>query len=151
MVEKEGKRDVPVHPHAGDANQAGAGGALYADVDFGKPRQTEAEFLKSQPHELRRELGLKADATSDQVYHKMAQDMIALFPKASPDLKREALQSLGITQAQLNESTVYNAMIRRDRRETGTGDGASLSDLERAVNRKTYKQMKDGTLPIDYD
>jgi hypothetical protein len=166
MADKNaGKRDVD-HTVAGSDGSQGAGATMYAEVDLGKPQAkgagkplidvegtygSEADFLKSAPGELRKQLGLKADASPEQVYHKMAHDLIAMFPKASHDLQKEALQSLGIDRSQMNESNVYNALIRRDRQSTGTPDGSSLSDLERAVNRKTYKQMKDGTLPIDYD
>lgn len=124
-------------------------GALYADADLS--RQSESDFLRSAPLDLRKQLGLKADASSEQVYHKMAEQMVRLFPQASPEMQREALQSVGLKRNELNVDNAYRALIARDRRETSTADGASLADLEKAVHRKTYRQMKDGTLPIDYD
>lgn len=144
---------------------------LYADADLSKRENvaaksapkidvegtygSEADFLKSAPTELRQQLGLKPDATADQVYHKMAKDMVRLFPGASREMQQEALSSLGLKRGDLSgkaaEDNAYNALIARDRRETGTANGASLSELETAVHRRTYRQMKDGTIPIDYD
>jgi hypothetical protein len=159
------KRDVVQQAENDHPERQSAAGNMYAEVDFGKPKQggakvevadkgkdkSEAEYLKSAPKDLRRELGLREDATSDQVYHKMAHDMVGMWPKASPDLKREALQTLGLQRGGVTEANVYDAFIRRDRRETGTPDSASLSELETAVHKRTYKQIKNGTLPIDYD
>jgi hypothetical protein len=137
------------NPGADEAREAASN--LYAEVDLGQQIGTEAEYLRKAPGDLRRELGLRADASSEQVYRKMAQDMVRLWPQASPELKTEALATLGLQRGQVNEANVYNAFIARDRRETGTPATASLSELETAVHKRTYHQIKTGTLPIDVD
>jgi hypothetical protein len=149
------EQELRKHHDAADTKQSGhdhSAANLYADADLSKRHGGEADYLRTAPREMRQEMGLPANATSEQLYHKMAQDFVSMFPKCSPELQREALSNLNIKRDQVgNESILYNAFIARDRRDTGTPDSASLSELERNVHKRTYQQIKNGTLPIDYD
>lgn len=125
-------------------------------IDVEATYGSEEQFLRVAPAELRAQLHLPTDATSEQVFRKMAKDMFRMFPEASPQLQREALSGLGLQRSDLigrmaSESKVFEALVNRDKRELGLPAGATFLELETAMHRQFYWQMKDGTVPIDYD
>jgi hypothetical protein len=117
---------------------------------------TEDQFLRTAPVELRQQLRLPTDATSEQVFRKMAKDMFRMFPEASPELQREALAGLGLQRSDFigrlaSESKVFDALVAREKRDLKLPAETSYLDLETAMHKNFYKQVKDGTVPIDYD
>lgn len=166
MVDKAGverKLDTHEGEHENTANAANR--ALYADADLSKPQPgdrktatpqgpqieigTEEEYLKSAPKDLRKELGLPANATAEQVYQKKAEGSVAAFRQASSEMQAEALQYFGLKRSEYTVDNVYRAMIAHDRADTKTPASASLADLETAVHKRDYRMIKDGTIPID--
>lgn len=146
------ERELTKQRDAAKANHEDASCGLYEDADLAMQYPNEASFVRTASREIRQQMGLPANASADQVYHKMAEDFVKTFPQASPQLQREALANMQLHREQVgNERTVYQAIIARDRRETGTPDALPLSDLERNVHKRAYQQMKSGKLPIDCD
>ena len=108
---------------------------------------TEDQYVKAAPAQLRQELGLPASASSEAVYQKMAQEFVKAFAAASPELQKEGLERLGIDRSQAkNADTVFDAMVRADKKLVGLPDSADFQQLETAKHHYDYHHMM-----IDFD
>jgi hypothetical protein len=98
-------------------------------------------------------MGLPANASAEEVYRQSAQSVAETFRDYSPELKAEAMRELGLSSADMrNAGKVFNAMVERDRRETGLGPSVSYKDLETAMRKKEYGQLvRTGKMEIDCD
>jgi len=136
---------------------------LYADADLSKPHPkratradhpqmdlgSEAHFLKTEPGKTRAELHLPANASSEDVFKKMAKDGFAAFEKSDPTTQKQVLKELGLPQ--LTEESLLQAQLKMRRAETGLSPSASYEQLETAWYKSTYQKNLHGKLPIDYD
>jgi hypothetical protein len=137
--------------------------SMYADADLSKPHPkrgaraghpqmdlgTEDHFLKSEPGKTRAELHLPGNASSEDVFRKMAKDGFAAFEKSGPAAQHQVLKELGLKE--LTEETLLQAQLKMRRDETGLPSTASYEQLEKAWYKSTYQKNLHGKLPVDYD
>ena len=122
----------------------------YAKIDVEKEYGSESDYLKSAAKNLRQSFQLSDNASSEQLYQKMAKSMFSAYQKGSPQEQREAREHFGLT-GKVTEQTYHDGLMRKERQELKLGSGASFQQIEEARYKKEYQMMKDGTMPIDYD
>ncbi len=146
---KDGERRAPLVDLADNRNviqTADSRKYLPAD-EVRKLVGSEDEYMRKAPGQLREQLKLPAGASSEDVYHAMANEFVKAFHSASHQLQQEGLRRLGInrTQAQ-NPDTVFSAMVKSDKQQFGLKPSASFSDLEKAKHHWDYHHMT-----LDFD
>ena len=112
---------------------------------------SEQAYLDAQPNEIRQELGLSNDASSKDVYERMAEMTAQTMKTASTEMKVLILTDLGIKEADANQENILEAMVKRDSQRFGLSGQASFQELEKAIHRQSLADVKSGKLPIDYD
>ncbi len=136
---------------------------LYADADLSKPQPkraarashpqmdlgTEDHFLKTEPGKTRAELHLPGNASSEDVFRKMAKDGFAAFEKSGPAAQHQVLKELGLKE--LTEESLLQAQLKMRRDESGLPSTASYEQLEKAWYKSTYQKNLHGKLPVDYE
>lgn len=153
-----------IQPESNDSTASGKSAAnvenIYADADLSKPHPkraghaqmdlgSEAEFLRTEPAKMRKDSHLPADASSEDLFRKMAKDGFAAFEKSGPGMQHQVLKELGLKQ--LTEESLLQAQLKLRREETGLPASASYEQLEKAWYKSTYQKNLHGKLPIDYD
>ena len=106
----------------------------------------------------RADVGLSADASSEDLYKAMAQNTFKLLTgpnEYSPEYLAESMKELGIKSLQgLTEKQVLDGLVDFQSRYSGYSAGSgpvNYEALEKAMIAKTLQQAKTGTLPIDTD
>lgn len=138
-----------------DGNITGPAGAEIFEFDGKKFIEdnygSEQKFLEAQPGELRQQLGLPANATSQDVFEKMAKDTKQILGTASPEMSREILDSLQLHNSKAPESDILDALVRREMRDSRLTGSPSYQQLENAMHQRSLDEVRSGRMPIDYD
>ena len=119
---------------------------------------TDEAFVQDHREGSRADVGLSADASSEDLYKAMAQNTFKLLTgpnEYSPEYLAEAMKELGIKSLQgLTEKQVLDGLVDFQSRYSGYSAGSgpvNYEALEKAMIAKTLQQAKTGTLPIDTD
>ncbi|MBP9090327.1 hypothetical protein KBI23_04805 [bacterium] len=122
----------------------------------------QAGFMRQMGQDLRSQYSLPADASSEQLYHKMAADAVAIFPTMTKAEKAAGLASLQLDGASIkDEGKVFKALIDRDRRDADLSalslpelkaNGCSaMKETEVAAHLTAYKDAVKNGIKIDYN
>ncbi len=122
----------------------------------------QAGFMRQMGQDLRSQYRLPADATSEQLYHKMAADAVALFPTMTRAEKAAGLASLQLDGASIkDEGKVFKALIDRDRRDAGlpvlsvpelkANKCSAMKETELAAHLNAYKEVVKNGIKLDYN
>jgi len=141
-----------------DQERHGKGQVAEIDKIYGN----QANYLIKAPLELREQYGLGLHDSSEKVYHAMAKDSIKIFPQLNAAEKKQGLESLKLTAAEMaDESKIVAALVGRDRRDGGlpplsldqlkVNGGAAFSESERAMHKTAYARAKKDGIAIDYN
>ncbi|CAN5467044.1 hypothetical protein BH11CYA1_BH11CYA1_01270 [soil metagenome] len=119
-------------------------------------------YIRQASEGLRTQYDLPPDASSEQLYRKMAADVVATFPTASRSDKVHGLKSLQLDDLSIkDEKQVFKALIDRDRRQGGlpplsmreleANKCSAMNESELGSHLKGYKDAVKKGIPIDYN
>jgi hypothetical protein len=120
-----------------------------SDIFAGK---SEKQYLAQAPLDTRQELNLDKTASSQDVFDKMGKDGYANFKKLHDHNEQNRyLKELGLTRENISPESMTKSIIEHRRAEEKLPPGASLQDIETNMYKKFYRDVKNGTAPIDKD
>lgn len=125
-----------------DADLSKPGNFQVADKGTAKPAEklsAEEQYVRKAPKELREEIGIPANSTSEQLFHAMSKRFMDAIKEASPMLVREAERETGLKRKDMNEQSVFDAIVAREKRDGRLTPNATYEQTERAMHRKHFR------------
>lgn len=136
-----------------DRGKSGTGADLTLKIPDAKHLPKEDVFVKDQERQNRQIYQLPADATSEQLFKAMAKTGFDNLsnPKYSTMMVNDALQQMGIKKEGLTEQKFFDAFVAYHKRVNGVSADASFEQLETAMHKKLYSDIKHRRVPVDTD
>lgn len=125
-----------------DADLSKPGNFQVADKGTAKPAEklsAEEQFVRKAPKEMREEIGIPANSTSEQLFQAMSKRFMEAIKEASPMLVREAERETGLKRREMNEQSVFDAIVAREKRDGKLPPNATYEQTERAMHRKHFR------------
>lgn len=136
-----------------DRGKSSSGGDVTLKLPDAKHLPKEEVFIKDQERQNRQIYHLPADATSEQLFKAMAKSGFDNLsnPIYSPMMVNDALKELGIKKEGLTEQKFFDAFLAYHKRVSGVAADAGFEQLEAAMHKKLYSDIKHRKLPVDPD
>ncbi len=112
---------------------------------------TEAHFLRHEPLQMRAQFHLPANASSEQLFEKIASAAFQEYEHSRPELKADELKVLGLTADNISPQSIFAAQMAQRAKEFGVTDPNNYAEIELKMNKKFYADYKAGKVAIDYD
>jgi hypothetical protein len=123
--------------------------AQAADAADSPEGKSEKQFVEKAAHDIRRQLKLDKDASSEDVFKKMGVDGYEYY-RTHPNEQANALKESGLTKENISAESLTQSIIARNRAEEHLPN-AKLDKVEEGIYKKLYKDLKNHTERIDYD
>ena len=113
---------------------------------------TEEQFMKYAPKAFRSELGLPANASSEDVVNKMMASRVQQFQKQPDNIKRTALEAFGIDQKKVEHILGHKPDSNQQLKDILLGKEEDFLQLphQQKLNRQDYVKLEDAMLRDDY-
>lgn len=146
----------------GDCNLAQAGNSTLAKpkeacakgekpvVDIKAVYGSDEGFLRKSPTELRANTGLKAGASSEELFNAMGKQAADFYANAKPAEKAIMQRNYGLADQEFTPARVAASILESHRKEFNM-PGATASEIEKALHKSLLHKINTCQMEIDPD